>query len=374
MAIKTSWATGDVLTATDISDTLVSKMSYALPTNAQTGTTYTAVLLDANKLTTLSNAAAVTVTIPLQSSVVWVANTVLRYTNLGAGTVTFVGAGGVTVTNVAATLAQYASADLIRTGSDAWTVLPFAGGSAAKATVTSTTGSPTITTVGGKSCYKFTGSGTIVIGTAGFVSCRVLAGGGGGRGSGHGGGGGAGGDSASPGGILNIFLAVGTYTVSIGAGGAAGVIGSDTYFASYYAFGGAGGGYQGATGGGSLSATTLAPNTGGGGQGKSGGQGDGSTASGGGGGATGVGANGSGGAGGVGGAGLADTLEGSSVSRGGGGGGWGNTTGGAATGGGGAGTSGATGAAGTANSGGGGGGSATTGGAGGSGAVVIWLG
>jgi len=367
------YSNGVALSASDLNTDFALKMNYATPKNAQTGTTYTFVIGDAALLVTASNAGSSTYSIPLQASVAWAADTILRVTNLGAGVVTFAGIAGVTVTNTAATLAQYASADLIRTASDAWTVLPFSGGSA-KATVTSTTGSPTTTTVGGKSCYKFTGSGTIVIGTAGFVSCRVLAGGGGGRGSGHGGGGGAGGDSASPGGILNIFLAVGTYTVSIGAGGAAGVIGSDTYFASYYAFGGAGGGYQGATGGGSLSATTLAPNTGGGGQGKSGGQGDGSTASGGGGGATGVGANGSGGAGGVGGAGLADTLEGSSVSRGGGGGGWGNTTGGAATGGGGAGTSGATGAAGTANSGGGGGGSATTGGAGGSGAVVIWLG
>jgi hypothetical protein len=44
-------------------------------------------------------------------------------TNLGAGVVTFAGGVGVTVTNTAATLAQYQTATLVRTGSDAWTVI-----------------------------------------------------------------------------------------------------------------------------------------------------------------------------------------------------------------------------------------------------------
>jgi hypothetical protein len=99
------------------------KADLALVQNAQTGTTYTFVAADFTKLVTASNAAASTYTVPPQSSVTWPANTLLRVTNLGAGVVTFAGGVGVTVTNTAATLAQYQTATLVRTGSDAWTVI-----------------------------------------------------------------------------------------------------------------------------------------------------------------------------------------------------------------------------------------------------------
>jgi hypothetical protein len=103
------------------------KADLALVQNAQTGTTYTFVAADFTKLVTASNAAASTYTVPPQSSVTWPANTLLRVTNLGAGVVTFAGGVGVTVTNTAATLAQYQTATLVRTGSDAWTVIKFGG-------------------------------------------------------------------------------------------------------------------------------------------------------------------------------------------------------------------------------------------------------
>jgi hypothetical protein len=99
------------------------KADLALVQNAQTGTTYTFVAADFTKLVTASNGAASTYTIPPESSVTWPANTLLRVTNLGAGVVTFAGDVGVTVTNTAATLAQYQTATLVRTGSDAWTVI-----------------------------------------------------------------------------------------------------------------------------------------------------------------------------------------------------------------------------------------------------------
>lgn len=100
----------------------------AIPTyNAQTGTTYTFVLADTSKTVTASNAGSSTYTIPPQSSVAWVAGTTLNVTNLGAGVVTFAAGAGVTVTNTAQTLAQYQSARLQRTGSNAWTVLPASG-------------------------------------------------------------------------------------------------------------------------------------------------------------------------------------------------------------------------------------------------------
>jgi hypothetical protein len=97
------------------------KADLALVQNAQTGTTYTLAATDFTTLVTLSNASPVTVTVPLQSSVAWVAGTQLRLMNLGAGLVTVAGAVGVTV-NGAATLPQYSSATLVRTASDAWTI------------------------------------------------------------------------------------------------------------------------------------------------------------------------------------------------------------------------------------------------------------
>jgi hypothetical protein len=108
----------------------------AIPTyNNQTGTTYTFALSDIGKTVTASNAGASTYTIPPTASVTWPANTTLDVVNLGAGVVTFAAGAGVTVTNTAATLGQYQTAQLVRTGLNAWTVVP--SGSSAVETVLS---------------------------------------------------------------------------------------------------------------------------------------------------------------------------------------------------------------------------------------------
>jgi hypothetical protein len=93
------------------------------------------------------------------------------------------------------------------------------GGGIGKATVTASTGSPTIDTSSraGKTIYKFTGSGSITVGSAGTAEILVCGGGG----AGAGGAGGAGGyvyDTAA-------ILPSGTLTVIIGSGGVA-----DNYF------------------------------------------------------------------------------------------------------------------------------------------------
>lgn len=96
----------------------------AIPTyNNQTGTTYTFVLADTPKVVTSNNASAVTFTVPPQSSVAWATGATLQVKNLGAGAVTFAGGVGVTITNTATTVPQYGEATLVRTGSDAWTVV-----------------------------------------------------------------------------------------------------------------------------------------------------------------------------------------------------------------------------------------------------------
>lgn len=101
--------------------------SAALAFNAQTGTTYTFVLADAdNKLVTLSNASAIAATIPLNSSVAFPTGTQLNIIQIGAGQVTVSGAGGVTLVSAASTSstpktrAQYSAMTLIKRDTDTW--------------------------------------------------------------------------------------------------------------------------------------------------------------------------------------------------------------------------------------------------------------
>jgi hypothetical protein len=351
----------------------------AMTQNAQTGVTYSFVLTDFTKLVTLSNASAVAVTLPLEATVAWPTGTQLRLLNVGAGTVTVAGAVGVTINGTPLTLAQFKGANLIKTGTNTWVMLPFSSGTAA-AVVSSTTGSPTITTDGTATVYKYTGDGTLVVGTSGTVRVMVQGAGGGGGNNGPGGGGGGGGllpyEAAT-----YVIVPAGTYTVKVGAGGAALSAGGHSGFSTLAASGGGrGGGTSGAGGpggcgggsseGGGAGLAALASQgfNGGGGSANNGGGGGGTSA---------VGVTGTAGNGGAGGAGTAGSITGSSVTTGGGGGGGGATTGGAGgAGGGGAGLAvPGTATAGGANTGGGGGGAYSgTGGAGGSGLVTVRVG
>jgi hypothetical protein len=216
---------------------------------------------------------------------------------------------------------------------------------APKATVTGTTGSPTINTVAraGKTIYTFTGSGSITIGQAG--TCEVFLAGGGGSGTFSGPVVGSTAPSGGAGGYLytvDAYLPSGVLTVTVGAGGAAaGNVGNGSLIGTqYYASGGGGAGAflssttnpgsaRGAGGsgaggfGGSGTGSSGVSMTGGaaigGGIGFAGGNGfyvsAGSTsnAAGGGGGAGGVGGNASSGVNGTAGAGLANSITGSSV-------------------------------------------------------------
>jgi hypothetical protein len=129
----------------------------AIPTyNAQTGATYTFVLSDTGKVVTASNAAATIYTIPPTASVAWTANTTLRVLNLGAGVVTFAAGAGVTVTNTAQTLAQYQSAQLVRTGLNAWTVTPDSGQSTSGMTLITTSTFTSVASVSVNNCFTAT--------------------------------------------------------------------------------------------------------------------------------------------------------------------------------------------------------------------------
>ena len=94
--------------------------------NAQVGTTYTFVLTDRDDLVTASNASAQTYTIPLNSSVAFPTGSLVNLIQIGAGQVTVVGAGGVTLNSTGATSAQpktraqYSVLTLIKAGTDTW--------------------------------------------------------------------------------------------------------------------------------------------------------------------------------------------------------------------------------------------------------------
>jgi hypothetical protein len=201
----------------------------AIPTyNNQTGTTYTFVLLDAAKVVSSNNAAAVTFTIPPETDVVWEEGTTLTVANYGAGAVTIAAGSGVTVTNSGATVGQFASASVIRTGSDAWTVIPFAGGVAllSDSAISGTTGSPTTATYtdGGINykTYSFTGSGSITTTQEGLLDILVISGGGATGAVNPANACGGGGGSAVI--TQNVYVPVGAITATIGAGGSAGSV------------------------------------------------------------------------------------------------------------------------------------------------------
>jgi hypothetical protein len=94
--------------------------------NAQTGTTYTFVLSDADKLVTTSNASAVTVTIPPS---VFSAGQQFDVQSIGVGLTTFAAGAGVTITSTGATAAapklraRYSACTVICTASNVFTVI-----------------------------------------------------------------------------------------------------------------------------------------------------------------------------------------------------------------------------------------------------------
>jgi hypothetical protein len=96
-----------------------------LTLNAQTGTTYTLVLADAHKLVTLSNASAISLTVPTNASVAFQIGDQVNLLQLGAGQVT-VGGAGVTLRSQGSRLklnGQYSTATLVKIASDEWVLL-----------------------------------------------------------------------------------------------------------------------------------------------------------------------------------------------------------------------------------------------------------
>jgi hypothetical protein len=92
--------------------------------NAQT-VSYTLVLSDASKLVEISNASANNLTVPLNSSVAFAIGTQISLLQTGAGQMTVVATGGVTI-NATPGLklrAQWSSATLIKRNTDTWVLV-----------------------------------------------------------------------------------------------------------------------------------------------------------------------------------------------------------------------------------------------------------
>ena len=122
MAIRPTFSPGDTLTAT-----AMSALSNSLITvNAQTGTAYTPGTAQVGQLTTLSNVAAQTITIPANATTAFAIGDQLNFMNLSTGTATFV-AGGTAVIRSAGTklkLAdQYAVCTVLKIDTDAWVMV-----------------------------------------------------------------------------------------------------------------------------------------------------------------------------------------------------------------------------------------------------------
>jgi hypothetical protein len=121
--------TGQVLSKasnTNMDFTWIEQDDTTLSFNAQTGTTYTLVAADLGKLVTLSNAGAITLTIPPS---VFATGNIINIQQIGAGQVTMAQGAGVTITSTGATASapklknQYSAASIICTGSNTFTVI-----------------------------------------------------------------------------------------------------------------------------------------------------------------------------------------------------------------------------------------------------------
>jgi hypothetical protein len=127
----------DAVTTAKIQDNAVTQAKMAdraigsaeldnLTLNAQTGTTYTLALTDAHKLVTLSNASSITATVPPNSSVAFETGDQVNLLQLGAGQVTVAAGSGVTIRSEGSKLklkGQYATATLVKIGTDEWVLL-----------------------------------------------------------------------------------------------------------------------------------------------------------------------------------------------------------------------------------------------------------
>jgi hypothetical protein len=122
MATRPSFSPGDTLTAANM-NILASSI---ITVNAQTGTAYTPGTAQVGQLTTLSNVAAQTITIPANASVAFAIGDQLNFMNLSTGTATFAPAGTAVIRSAGTKLKladQYAVCTVLKIDTDAWVMV-----------------------------------------------------------------------------------------------------------------------------------------------------------------------------------------------------------------------------------------------------------
>jgi len=126
---QTATMTNKTITTPTITTPTITTPSISYAINAQTGTTYTAVLLDAGKIITSSNSSTVVITIPPNSAVAYPIGSQITVISIGAGLTNFAIGAGVTINSVGATpaapviSARYNSATAIKTATNTWVVI-----------------------------------------------------------------------------------------------------------------------------------------------------------------------------------------------------------------------------------------------------------
>jgi len=114
-------ASGQYLSSTATGIAWVTPATTNLVLNPQTGTTYTLVSSDLNKLVTLSNSSAITLTIP---SATFTTGQQINIQQIGAGQVTVQGDGTSTFTGTGTKLrTQYSAATIVCTGTNTFTLI-----------------------------------------------------------------------------------------------------------------------------------------------------------------------------------------------------------------------------------------------------------
>jgi hypothetical protein len=120
---EANWSDIAISDVSNLQTEIDTKTDKLITENAQTGTSYTLVLSDADKLVTMNNASANTLTIPTNSVVAFPIGTQILISQSGAGVTTIQGDPGVTIqsfNSLVSTAGQYATVSLIKKGTDTW--------------------------------------------------------------------------------------------------------------------------------------------------------------------------------------------------------------------------------------------------------------
>ena len=121
----TDTLTNKTLTSPTINGATIGTSIINLATNAQVGTTYTSVLDDNGKIVEMNNAAANTLTVPLNATVAYPIGAQINILQTGVGQTTVVATSGVTINSTPGLKlrAQWSSATLIKRAIDTWVLV-----------------------------------------------------------------------------------------------------------------------------------------------------------------------------------------------------------------------------------------------------------